>query len=64
MRSGRALHAVSQNGWPDDHITNIIITRERELAPVSVGEREWDVLHRGSPDWLLVDHIFLLYQKV
>ena len=61
MGSGRALHAVSQNGWPDDHITNVIITRERELASVSMTDREWDVLHLGSPGQLLVDHIFLLY---
>ncbi|CAD6575827.1 MAG: hypothetical protein ASARMPREDX12_007592 [Alectoria sarmentosa] len=47
---GWALHAVSQNDWLDDHITNVIITRERELASVSMTDREWDVLHLGSPD--------------
>lgn len=48
----RKLHAVSQNGYPDDHITNVIITREKEPVPVSVADEEWDVLARGSPSCL------------
>ncbi|KAF6232436.1 hypothetical protein HO173_009315 [Letharia columbiana] len=49
---GWKLHAVSQNGYPDDHITNVIITREKEPVPVSVADEEWDVLARGSPSCL------------
>lgn len=47
MIAGRELHALSQNGWPEDYITNVVIAREKEeeeeeAESVTVGG--WDTL--------------------
>ena len=38
----RELRAVSQNGYPQDDITNVVVTRAKELGPGGYGSREVD----------------------
>ena len=44
----RQLHAVSQNGWWKDGITNVVMVREngkeKEKESVAAADMDWDVL--------------------